>query len=88
MKEIVNRTLCSDENYNLLFVGTPASSKTLFVQRILEIRKDGVYFDGSNTTSRILDVLEEGRIICIDDRPRFLETATKKIIIEPQKIFS
>ena len=29
----------------------------------------GVYFDGSNTTSRILDVLEENRpkIICIDE---------------------
>jgi len=35
----------------------------------LEIRKDGVYFDGSNTTSRILDVLEEKKpkIICIDE---------------------
>ena len=31
------------------------------------MRKDGVYFDGSNTTSRILDVLEEEtpRVICI-----------------------
>jgi hypothetical protein len=27
----------------------------------LEIRKDGVYFDGSNTTNRILDVLEQER---------------------------
>jgi MoxR-like ATPase len=35
----------------------------------LELRKDGVYFDGSNTTNRILDVLEEERpkIICIDE---------------------
>ncbi|MGA9150923.1 MAG: AAA family ATPase [Candidatus Nitrosopolaris sp.] len=34
----------------------------------MDIRKDGVYF-GSNTTSRILDVLEEKRpkIICIDE---------------------
>ncbi len=33
------------------------------------MRKDGVYFDGSNTTSGILDVLEEERpkIICIDE---------------------
>ena len=31
--------------------------------------KSGMYFDGSNTTSRILDVLEEKRpkIICIDE---------------------
>src|SRR5215831_11165868 len=69
IKDIVRRVLESDENYNLLFVGTPASSKTLFLQWILEIRKDGVYFDGSNSTSRILDVLQERRskIICIDE---------------------
>jgi hypothetical protein len=36
IKDIVRRALESDENYNLLFVGTPASSKTLF-QGILEI---------------------------------------------------
>jgi DNA polymerase III delta prime subunit len=68
IKDIVRRALDSDENYNLLFIGLPASSKTLFLQSILEI-KDGVYFDGSNTTSRILDVLEEKRskIICIDE---------------------
>src|SRR5215469_4702616 len=69
IKDIVRRALDSDENYNLLFIGPPASSKTLFLQGILEIRKDGAYFDGSNTTSRILDVLEKERpkIICIDD---------------------
>ena len=61
IKDIVRRALDSDENYNLLFAGTPASSKTWFLQRILEIRKDGVYFDGSNTTNRMLDVLENGR---------------------------
>src|SRR5207245_11793047 len=35
---------------------------------ILESKK-GVYFDGSNTTNRILDVMEEKRpkIICIDE---------------------
>jgi replication-associated recombination protein RarA len=69
IKEIVRRALDTDENYNLLFVGPPASSKTLFLMGILDMRKDGVYFDASNTTSRILDVLEEERpnIICIDE---------------------
>jgi replication-associated recombination protein RarA len=68
IKDIVRRALESDENYNLLFVGPPSSSKTLFLQGILEM-KSSVYFDGSNTTSRILDVLEEKRpkIICIDE---------------------
>jgi hypothetical protein len=33
------------------------------------MRKNGVYFDGSNTTNRILDVLEQERpkVICIDE---------------------
>ena len=69
LKEIVRRVLYAEDNYNLLFCGPPASAKTLFLHGILEIRKDGVYFDGSNTTSRILDVLEKERpkIICIDE---------------------
>ena len=68
IKSIVSRVLSSDESYNLLFCGPPASAKTLFLLGILECRK-GVYFDGSNTTNRILDVLEEERprIICIDE---------------------
>jgi len=62
------RAIDAEENYNLLLVGPPASSKTLFLQGILEI-EDGVYFDATNTTNRILDVLEEKRpkIICIDE---------------------
>src|SRR5215472_6822514 len=68
IKDAVIRALESEENYNLLFVGPPASSKTLFLQGILEM-KSGVYLDGSNTTNRILDVLQERRpkIICIDE---------------------
>jgi hypothetical protein len=68
IKDIVRRALDSEENYNLLFVGQPASAKTLFLEGISELRR-GVYFDGSNTTSRILDVLEVKRpkIICIDE---------------------
>jgi MoxR-like ATPase len=60
--------LDSDENHNLLLCGPPASAKTLFLLGILECRR-GVYFDGSNTTNRILDVLQEERprVICIDE---------------------
>jgi hypothetical protein len=69
IKDIVIRALDADENYNLLFIGPPASSKTLFLMGIQEIRKDAVYFDCSNTTSRILDVLQEERpkIILADE---------------------
>jgi MoxR-like ATPase len=68
IKDIVRRALDAEDNYNLLFIGKPASSKTLFLLGILECRK-GVYFDGSNTTNRILDVLDEKRpkFICIDE---------------------
>jgi MoxR-like ATPase len=82
IKDIVRRALDSDENYNLLFVGTPASSKTLFLQGILEIRKDGVYFDGSNTTNRILEVFEERRpkIICIDELDKMPRTFQNQLL--------
>jgi replication-associated recombination protein RarA len=68
IKDILIRVLDSEDNYNLLFIGPPACSKTLFLLGILEL-KHGVYFDGSNTTNRILVVLEEERprIICIDE---------------------
>jgi hypothetical protein len=60
IKDIVKRELDAEDNYNLLFIGPPASAKTLFLLGIIEYKK-GVYFDGSNTTSRILDVLEGKR---------------------------
>jgi MoxR-like ATPase len=58
----------AESDYNLLFIGPPASAKTLFLLGIIECKKEA-YFDGSNTTNRILDVLEEKRpkIICIDE---------------------
>jgi hypothetical protein len=41
--------LDSGDNYNLLFTGPPATAKTLFLLGILDMRKDGMYFDGSNS---------------------------------------
>jgi hypothetical protein len=71
IKDIVKRAIDAEDNYNLLFVGPPASAKTLFLLGILESRKGkgAVYFDGSNSTNRILDVLQENRpkIMCIDE---------------------
>ena len=69
IKDIVKRATDAEDNYNLLFIGPPASAKTLILLGILDIRKNGVYFDGSNTTNRILDVLEQERptVICIDE---------------------
>jgi MoxR-like ATPase len=63
------RALDSEENYNLLLMWSPTLSKTLFLTGIMEQQKDAVFFDASNTTNRILDVLKEGRpkIICLDE---------------------
>jgi hypothetical protein len=48
---------------------------------ILETKK-GVYFDGSNTTNRILDVLEEKRpkIICIDELDKMSRQFQEKLL--------
>jgi DNA polymerase III delta prime subunit len=81
IKDIVKRALDAEDNYNLLFIGPPASAKTLFLLGILESRK-GVYFDGSNTTNRILDVLEEKRpkIICIDELDKMPKQFQDKLL--------
>jgi hypothetical protein len=81
LKDIVRRALDAEDNYNLLFIGPPASAKTLFLLGILESKK-GVYFDGSNTTNRILDVLEEKRpkIICIDELDKMPKQFQEKLL--------
>ncbi|MGC2681104.1 MAG: ATP-binding protein [Candidatus Nitrosopolaris sp.] len=81
IKDIVKRALVAEENYNLLFIGPPASAKTLFLLGIIEYKK-GVYFDGSNTTNRILDVLEEKRpkIICIDELDKMPRQFQEKLL--------
>ena len=60
IKDIVRRAVDAEYNDNLVFIGPPASAKTLFLLGIL---------DSSNTTNRIMDVLEEKRpkIRCIDE---------------------
>jgi MoxR-like ATPase len=56
--------------------------KTFFLLGILDMRKNGVYFDGSNTTNRILDVLEEERpkIICIDELDKMPRTFQNQLL--------
>jgi DNA polymerase III delta prime subunit len=81
IKDIVKRALDAEDNYNLIFIGPPASAKTLFLLGIIEYEK-GVYFDGSNTTNRILDVLEEKRpkIICIDELDKMPKQFQDKLL--------
>src|ERR1700739_2916716 len=81
IKDIIKRALDAEDNYNLLFIGSPASAKTLFLLGIIEYNR-GVYFDGSNTTNRILDVLEEKRpkIICIDELDKMPKQFQDKLL--------
>ncbi|MGB6590176.1 MAG: hypothetical protein WA323_25955 [Candidatus Nitrosopolaris sp.] len=81
IKDIVKLALDAEDNYNLLFIGPPANAKTLFLLGIIEYKK-GAYFDGSNTTNRILDVLEEKRpkIICIDELDKMLKQFQDKLL--------
>ncbi|MGA9152998.1 MAG: AAA family ATPase [Candidatus Nitrosopolaris sp.] len=81
-QDIVRRALEAEDNYNLLFIGPPASAKTLFLLGILDIRRNGVHFDGSNTTNRILDVLEGERpkIICIDELDKMPRTFQNQLL--------
>src|SRR5215469_8938907 len=53
-KNIINRVLSSEENFNHLLVRPPASSKTQFLMEIMKARngKNCVYFDATNTTNR------------------------------------
>jgi hypothetical protein len=39
IKDIVKRAIDAEDNYNLLFIGPPASAKTLFLLGILESKK-------------------------------------------------
>jgi len=79
VKDIVRCSLDTEDNYNMIFVGAPASGKTLFLEGIMDIyrEKDAVYFDATNMTNNIHDILEEKRprIICIDE----IEKASKKL---------
>jgi Holliday junction DNA helicase RuvB len=82
IKDIVRRALDAEDNYNLLFIGPPASAKTLFLLGILDMKKDGVFFDGSNTTNRILDILEEKRpkIILLDELDKMPKQFQEKLL--------
>ena len=82
IKDIVMRAIDSEDNFNLLFCGLPASAKTLLLFGIIERECKALYFDGSNITNRILDVLEEERpkIICIDELDKMCKPFQNKLL--------
>ncbi len=71
MKENIYRALLAKEQVNILLIGPPATSKTLFMEQIQEKCNDVCYFDASNTTSAgFLEVLYEhqrAKVLIIDE---------------------
>ena len=82
VKNIINRVLSSEENFNLLLVGAPASSKTQFLMEIMKAREGKtVYFDATNTTNRI-QVLEEEKpeIVLLDELDKLPRNFAEKLL--------
>jgi replication-associated recombination protein RarA len=86
LKRITKLALESEDNYNLLFQGPPASAKTMFLEGIIEYASihgiPAVYFDATNLTTRMLDVLEQERpqIILIDEIEKLQKNYQEKIL--------
>ena len=83
VKNIINRVLSSEENFNLLLVGAPASSKTQFLMEIMKAREGKtVCFDANNTTNRVLQVLEEEKpeIVLLDELDKLPRNFAEKLL--------
>lgn len=83
IKELINRILDSEESFNLLLCGPPASCKTLFLLGIIEREPEAVLFDGTNSMNRILDVLYEQRpnIILLDEAYKLPRPFQEKLLM-------
>jgi hypothetical protein len=49
LKDIVRRALDTEDNYSLLFIGPPASAKTLFLLGIIEYKKGVIDPNGATS---------------------------------------
>lgn len=52
IKEFLSNYFKSEEDLNIMLVGSPATSKTMFLKAIRKQYKDALYYDFSNTTGR------------------------------------
>ena len=83
VKEIVRLALDSEDAVNMIFIGPPASAKTLFLNGIMEYGgARAKFFDATNTTNRILDVLdiERPKIICLDEIEKMPKNFQEKML--------
>jgi Holliday junction resolvasome RuvABC ATP-dependent DNA helicase subunit len=82
IKKIVRAAIFDSKRHGILFIGPPACAKTLFLEAVIEEAGEGLYFDGTNTTNRILDVLNDERpsIVCIDELEKTPKNFQEKIL--------
>lgn len=82
IKKIVRQALFDDKRHGILFIGPPACAKTLFLEAVIEEAGQGLYFDGTNTTNRILDVLNEEKpsIVCIDELEKVQKNYQERLL--------
>jgi len=66
LKRILTRAVLAKEPVHLLFIGSPASAKTMFLTGIMRSFKDSVFVAGSNATKAGLTNQ------LFERRPRFL----------------
>lgn len=71
LKENIYRVLLATEQVNVLLIGPPATSKTLFMEQIQEKCNDVCYFDASNTTGagflECLNIHQRAKVLIIDE---------------------
>jgi len=81
IKQLICRALHSRDSINILFWGEPASSKTMFLMELAK-EKGAVYFDCTNTTNKILQVLDEERprIILLDEVDKMPRQFQEKLL--------
>ena len=80
VKNMIRRALDSEESFNLFLWEEPTSSKTLFLLELAK-QKGANFFDCTNKTRRILDVLEHEwpKIILLDKLYGLALTSLAKI---------
>ncbi|MFY9794897.1 MAG: hypothetical protein WAK17_27755 [Candidatus Nitrosopolaris sp.] len=59
LKDIVRRALDAEDNYNLLFIGPPASVKTLFLSGILESKRECTLMGATRQTELVKFIASE-----------------------------
>jgi Holliday junction resolvasome RuvABC ATP-dependent DNA helicase subunit len=82
LKKVVRAAMYGNKSSGVLFVGPPASAKTMFLEGIIEEAGEGLYFDGTNTTNKILTILEQERprIVCIDEIEKMPRNFQEKLL--------